>query len=298
MLGHTLRRVCSYAPRVGLSPKRNLLGRKPGISALVRVRNEPWIVPSLLSLKNLADEIIVIDASTDETTEDIRSLMRNGELEIRYQYFKSDLMQMSQRALELSSCEWILEWDGDFVGYTSGTRDVRGLRKLVLSLACSRYFFTIFKVINLDYDLFPIRRDVSYYVEKPYLFTYHPSLIYRLHSKLFWETLNFPLFFKGIDTNSTFAMHLRSVKPPRKYLERRYETAWTFMHAQGKYTGTLDDYVRERISADLGTLDIEEASKNFRAGLFQLVIPYNKERLGDYPDLLKEYAERKMAIKL
>lgn len=70
------------------------------------------------------------------------------------------------------------------------------------------------------------------------------------------------------------------------------------MHAQGKYEGTLDDYIRERIGADLGTYDLEEASKNFRTGLFHQVAPYNKELLGDYPDLLKEYAERKMNVKL
>lgn len=60
--------VSSLAFHCGLIPPANTLGREDGISALTCTYNEEdWVEVSLLSLKDLADEIVVLDSSTDRT---------------------------------------------------------------------------------------------------------------------------------------------------------------------------------------------------------------------------------------
>jgi len=68
------RAVAGLAPLVRLAPRPD--ARPMGVSALVRVKDEEeWVEASLRSLEGFADEIIVIDnGSTDSTLDRVRAL--------------------------------------------------------------------------------------------------------------------------------------------------------------------------------------------------------------------------------
>ena len=61
--------------RLGFLKPATELNRAECISAMVLTYNDPdWLEPSLLSVKRLVDEYVIVDSSTDETT-DILSLI-------------------------------------------------------------------------------------------------------------------------------------------------------------------------------------------------------------------------------
>ena len=65
-LSRFFRQLASNAPKLKLVPYPN---RPEGLSVMMRVKNEvDWITPSVQSIKDIADEIIIVDnGSTDGT---------------------------------------------------------------------------------------------------------------------------------------------------------------------------------------------------------------------------------------
>ena len=106
--------------------------RKEGISVMMRVKNEEnWIGLSLRSLKAFADEVVIIDnGSTDNTVKEINKVIPDLPFNVIIERNPSyDICEISNRALALTSFRWIVRWDGDFIAYTSGERNIIGLRK-------------------------------------------------------------------------------------------------------------------------------------------------------------------------
>jgi hypothetical protein len=61
------RRMLSVLPKLGLVKKPHF--HKDGVSFIVPVKDEEeWIKPCLLSIKDVADEIIVVDRSLEDNT--------------------------------------------------------------------------------------------------------------------------------------------------------------------------------------------------------------------------------------
>jgi glycosyltransferase involved in cell wall biosynthesis len=293
-----LRTLNSYLPALGLIPKRKSHERKPGITAMVRVMNEPWIIPSLLSLKDFVDEIVVIDSSTDETPKKIKDLQETTDLPIIYEFRDCDIREASQRALDISKYEWLLRWDGDFIAYTSGERNVSRLRELALNLPGSRYFMIIFPIICLDYDLFHVRSDWQPLQREVWLFTYDSRLSYGLWPESGLERMDFPLFFKRLWIDTPFAMHLRSVKDPARLLERNYRSLWMSVRSKNGYTGSLEEFVEEQSEKELGSTSLTEAEERILEEHKRNLQPYGREIMGDYPNILKDYARETLNIEL
>ena len=68
-----------------------------------------WIELSLLSIKDLVDEYIVVDNSTDETPEIIKQVTREHGLNVKiYRIPWGDLVKARSIALKESSYKWIL----------------------------------------------------------------------------------------------------------------------------------------------------------------------------------------------
>ena len=73
-----LRNLISEVPyRMGFIPPATSVNKKEGISAMVCTMNEKeWVEPSILSVKDLVDEYVVIDSSTDCTPQIIENLAK------------------------------------------------------------------------------------------------------------------------------------------------------------------------------------------------------------------------------
>ena len=72
--------IVSVRAGLGLLPR---VDRPNCVSALMHVRDEEWwIESSILSVKDLVDEYIIMDASTGRTPEIIENLRRDYELNI------------------------------------------------------------------------------------------------------------------------------------------------------------------------------------------------------------------------
>jgi len=256
--GYVLRKFCSIAPYLGFVPKANTLGRKHGISALIEIRNEPWIKPSLLSIKDFADEIIVVDSSIDDTPERVRNAVKEYGLKLEYFYRVCDLREASEIALRRSSCEWLLKWDGDFVAYSS---KLRRLKEFIMGLQKEKYYVIEFPLLCLDMDLFHVMTKSPYHVEG-WIRKYSPSLRYAKYPNARTETLlRFPKFYEKIYLESVYAMHLRSVKPSWRLLERRYQTSWMGEKNKEKYSYSFERYLKSCVKRDYGTKKLDEIAR-------------------------------------
>jgi glycosyltransferase involved in cell wall biosynthesis len=286
--GYILRKICSIAPYLGLVPKANTLGKKSGVSALVRIRNEPWIEPSLLSIKDFADEIIVVDSSTDDTPEKVRNVVEEHGLNVEYIYKVCDQHEAWQIALRRSVHEWILRWDGDFVAYTSPTKK---LKELLTKLSEEKYYYIEFPHVCVDLDFFHIDKYQPYHTEG-WIFKYSPVL----HD--IFEIQGCPKFYEKKFLKNIYAMHLRGVKPPLRLLDAAFEGSWKMEENKEKYSWSFDEYVKARVKSDYGTEDLTKIAQKTLENLEEKVVPYEKEIYGDYPKILKDYVWKKFDMKL
>lgn len=223
-LGNTL----CYLPSISLIPKPS---RKNGISVMVRTRNEEeWIELSLLSIKDFADEIVVVDASTDRTPEIIRDVVSKYDLNLKlisynptypdtYLLRKDDYVNQSNIALKNTSFRWVLRWDGDFVARTSGEVNITKLRDKILSLDLNKYHVISLPVVNLEGDLFHQQKGINVNVEGR-LTTFSPKLVYL--SKDVYEVLNIPLYYKpvyySVIRKEFYIFHINTVKKRKKII--------------------------------------------------------------------------------
>lgn len=295
-----LRKYSSLAP-----PKGSKSNRKPGISALVLLRNEPFVAPSLVSVKDLVNEFIIVDCSTDDTQRKVKQVAKEHGLNLKYVHMGMDYRKQFEAAIKLSTCEWLLKWDGDFIAYHSGRRDIRILKDLIKSLPKEKFFFIEFQVFDIELDLLHTN-EAPYHLEC-YLFKYSPLLMkqsslrvfrnyFRLvmGKKLFRSPfLPFPFWYDRITLNSVFALHLRSVKSPFRLLEGKYQADWALLSDNlKKEFSSFEKYFRDRIKRDFKR-DLEKEKE----GVVQVyienlikernLIPYNTEVYGDYPIVLR-----------
>jgi len=128
--------LVSIRAGLGLLPR---VDRPNCVSALMRVRDEEWwIEPSILSIKDLVNEYVIMDASTDRTPEIIEGLRRDYGLDVIHVVdFDDDIARVSQRGLEMIRCRWVLRWDGDFVMTEYG---VQFIKDLINRLRRDRYY--------------------------------------------------------------------------------------------------------------------------------------------------------------
>ena len=292
-LGNTL----CYLPSISLIPKPS---RKNGISVMVRTRNEEeWIELSLLSIKDFADEIVVVDASTDRTPEIIRDVVSKYDLNLKlisynptypdtYLLRKDDYVNQSNIALKNTSFRWVLRWDGDFVARTSGEVNITKLRDKILSLDLNKYHVISLPVVNLEGDLFHQQKGINVNVEGR-LTTFSPKLVYL--SKDVYQVLNIPLYYKpvyySVIRKEFYIFHINTVKNARKLLFRRF-WIWRELNQFNKFP-SLEDYAMYRIKKDWNIEDIEEAARYYvNEILCKSLVPYDKNQLGEYPELLKK----------
>jgi len=286
-LGNTL----CYLPYVGLIPKPS---RKNGISVIIMTKNEEeWIDLNLQSLKGFADEIVVVDASTDRTPEIIEKTASRYNLNVKLIHCKSDQImgktkehaEHSNIALKNTSFRWVLWWEGDLIAKES----IINFKKEILSLNPNIYYTIPLPAVNLEADIFHQRRDVKLNIESR-LNTYSDGLVFEDGGR--FEVLHIPFYYKPIYKyflrGQYHIFHMVSVKNARKLLFRNFWTDWRELRDYNKFP-KLEDYVMYRIKKDWDIDDVDEAARYYVNRIrCKNLVPYDKERFGEYPEVLKE----------
>jgi glycosyltransferase involved in cell wall biosynthesis len=280
--GYVLRKFCSFAPYLSLVPKANAFPRKDGISALVKTRNEPWIVPSLVSIKDFADEIILVDSSTDSTLEKIKKAVDEYGVNVNYIHRMCDIREAYKVALGMSRCKWLLKWDGDFIAYTSR---INKLKDHLTNLSEEKYYIIEFSHICVDLDFFHVDKRHIYHTEG-WLFTYSPIL----HAYV--EKHAFPRYFEKKLLKDVYAMHLRTVKPALRVFDNCRQGEWTMEADKEKFSNSYQEYLKYCMKQKYGTDHVNALAQKQLENLKEFLVPYD----GDYPKTLRDYIKKEFGV--
>ena len=310
-LTETIRFLASFAPVLGIVAKPET---KPnGVTAIVRVRgDEEWIEPSLLSIEDFADEIIVLDnKASAKTLESLDKLKGNlGDLLKYKRYHDLNIYHLSNLGLEKAQFRWVVRWDADFVAHTNGKGDIRNLRRYLLELDPRRYYLVYLAAVELAGDLFHqfpdlrIRSDGQIHTASRCA-TYVPDLrtlevsavpspdrILRKSStlKISKESLKVPKYFKILRWREATYFHV-NVKSAWHTLNRYFWLEW-LGQANFRTYPTLVSYTLSKIQDRWGISDPEDAARFFMRHYCQSLDLYDSKLCGSYPELLRPFLER------
>ena len=102
-----------------------------------------------------------------------------------------------------------------------------------------------------------------------------------------FEAVKFPLYYKPLFWYEPYVFHV-NVKPARRMLLRYFWEEWMEKKDYIRYP-TLEDYVDGHIEKEFGTSLMENAQKRCLGRVLQNYIPFDAERFGPYPELLKPH---------
>jgi glycosyltransferase involved in cell wall biosynthesis len=286
-LSRITREGASWAPRIGIIPRSQ---RPQGISAIMRVKDEEtWLELSIRSLAPVADEILVGDNGSRDRTRDILEGLRQ-EWPNRLLFFHRpdlDIRDLTNFLIERTRFRWILRWDADFVARTEGPHAIRSLRETLLSLDPRRYCFAYLAMLELCGDLFHQRPGTATRADC-HGFMYSDHLRY-VYDPTGYEAPAIPRWYKVLRFELPTFFHL-DVKPTRRmflsWLWKRFLTE----PERHRYPG-FEAYVETQLKQRWGGNSLEEAAGLWAASAFRELVPYDRERWGDYPTLLKPFLE-------
>ncbi len=303
-----LRSLASLAPLVGLVPTPD--NRTNGITAMVRVKGEEeWLEPCLLSVREFADEILVLDngafPEARATLDRLRDALGQP---LRIERCPDlDLFQLSNLGLAKSRFRWVIRWDADFVAHTSGAGDIRNLRRYLLDLDPRRYYLVHVPAAEVAGDLthqFPdlrLRYDGqvhtashrAHYVPlqqtlaRSDVVTHYGLLREGPVFRVTLEALRVPKFYRVLRWKEVAYLHV-NVKSSRYTLLRHFWLEWL---GQGDFRAfpTLESYALAHVRARWGLNDLDEAARFFMAQYCRGLVPLDAERCGPYPELLRPF---------
>jgi len=283
-----IRRFAGYLPALGLQPVH--LPQKPqGISVYMRIKDErDWIETAIASITGIADEIVAMDnGSTDGTWEILQDLAsQRKEQMICAQAPDLRHAELSNAALDRTTFRWVFRFDGDMVAHTSGPHDIAQLRARILGLPTNRFCVIYLRHVNLSGDLFHQDPQEQVHIEE-YIHTFSPDARF-VHPGRF-EAVRFPLYYRPLFWYEPYVFHV-NIKPARRMLLRRFWEEWMEKKDYDRYP-TLESYVQDAILDALGTADLEEAEELWVRRVFQSSIPFDPNKFGPYPDLLKPHLD-------
>lgn len=221
--------------------------RKEGITAVMKIRNEPLAAEALATISDYVDQVVVVDAS--DTPVHLQGK------KVTYITAPAEQNLQVKLGMLLSRYRWVLRWDGDF----HPAKELPQL--LTLTKQYPRGYWQIKALVR---NINAIGKPVS--VQKEcYLFTYHPRI---LTVDFQWETQltdmiakvkggmpgricygTLPYFFGDIQTNLVFAKHYFESKSQQRLVERKYQAQWSMLSdGERSVYMDFDAYVQEQVN--------------------------------------------------
>lgn len=281
---------------VNLVDNPRAFSRDDCISAVVCTYNDPdWIEPSLLSIRDLVKEYVVIDSSTDETPDIILDLKSRYDLNIIYERTPpGDLVTARNKALKLSRCRWILHWDADFI---ARPELIVTLREILASLDRRRHYLLYWPHITFCGDLKHLCGDKSkgkiwFHIEH-WLFTWSPRLKYDWVGR--YDSLIAPIYlYKAIYIDKPLSIHLTSVRNPKRYALKmiwwKYREEFNRAAREGIDPETL---ARRKAVEEFGTDDLEKIGYMLIKKSVENLPEYDPKIYGELPQILVDYMRKK-----
>lgn len=291
----------SFSYFLSFVPEPLKLEREEGISALVVSRNEPFIEPSLKSILKIVDEIVLVDSSSGKWRDEVKKVSKISN-KINFVSTKPDYEKQMKIGFSLTKKRWILKWDADFVGFSK----IYKLKNLIDSLTPSKYYVFYFPVINLELDFFHTDPKSKFHMGHR-LFHHSPRLLSPTTPLL--KTINkinmrtkglfpartgygpIPIWYHKKTLNYPYAVHLKSVKPRKRIVERRFQHLWTILpSSRKKIYGSLDNFV----DVQLKKMDVSYDE------LYEIIINRMKKGLitynGVHPNILKNWVIENLCV--
>jgi hypothetical protein len=304
------RSVLSWAPVLGLVARPE--ARPDGITAVVRVRgDEEWIEPAVTSIRDFADEILVLDNGASESARrSIARLVRAlGRQLILLECPALDLFDVSNLGLERARYRFVVRWDADFVGHTDGPGDLRHLRSYLLALDRRRYFRVVLPAAEVAGDLrhqFPDRRlrhdgeahtasararfvRVTREMPAEALGAADRPLRERQRLTLALESLALPPYYATVSWPHVAYFHVH-VKSAAHLLLRHFWLEWLAEPDTGRYP-TLESYALEQARVRWGLADRHAAAAHLVQRICAGLVPFDEGVCGPYPALLQPHLE-------
>jgi glycosyltransferase involved in cell wall biosynthesis len=292
--------------RLGPRPE----ARPNGISAIVRVRGEAeWIEPCLRSVREFADEILVLDNGAGATTAGrLSALARELGARLRCHACPDlDVVALSNRALDLARQRWVIRWDADLVAHTSGPGDIRHLREYLLGLDPRRSYMVSLAAAELAGDLAHqfadrrVRTDglvhsahraarfVRFEVDIPPAAQSFSDRVLRGGRPycIAMEALRTPVYYRALRWDRVSYVHV-DVKPGHQLVRRHFWLEWLRAADPARYP-TLDAYVLAQVRDRWGVPDLDTAVAAFMARYCEGLVPYDPVASGPWPELLRPY---------
>jgi glycosyltransferase involved in cell wall biosynthesis len=278
-----IRFFLSFSPLLGIVEKP--AGKKDGISVFMRLKDEEdWIRYSILSIKNFADEIIIGDnGSKDKSVEIVEGLIDEG---FNIKLHKCPHMRINELTdflLKKTNYRWVMKWDADFVARTTGEYSIVNLRKKLMNMDRSRYYLIRVSHICLAGDLLHQNPDELTHTEE-YIYTNSNHLTF-IHPGT-CESLKSPKYYTVVKFDGCYSFHV-DVKSSARMLVRKYWFDWMELKNYDAFP-TVESYVEYCIKNENKHKDLEEAKVQHVIEYCKSLVPYDREKFGEYPEILKE----------
>jgi len=311
------RRLCTDIPNLGTKKVKNILRtelkeklpRKNGvrhffktslakfsisteISAMVRVKNEEtFAFVSLESIKDLVDEIIIVDnLSTDNTIAEINRFIKTyPNVNVKLYSFNKDIQKNEATladyynyALNLCTKTWILKWDLDNVACTEGEHSIFQIKEEMHHGGPIAYYYA-----NLWGDLEHRKKDVKshrhseHYVVPKIGLKFVMSTTFEI-MKFDWNVLK-----PKVGISKCLGIHCSGVKPSEQILYRYWWRWMEYTSSGGKLE--FKDYLLERFDIKDDSVDsILEAADKVVDTMCRNELERYDEKLCPYPPALQE----------
>lgn len=280
----------------GLYEYADSTSRENGISVLMCTCNEEdWVELAILSVKDLADEIVVVDSSSDRTPEIVKHVAESHGINLRLVAIPpGDFVEARLQALKYSTRKWLMQMDADMVLHEDAPQIIRSL---IESLDPRRHYLVYWKYLLLCGDLEHVCGKDPYHVEH-WLYTYSRDLTYKyldFGGGVYMDALIAPVrFYKPVFLNKVLGVHLTGVRSPEKH---------ALKHIRLKHRRELLKYLKGGLSPEdalvkiarehYGTEDLRELGLKLLNYMVKELPRYDPGVHGPLPRLLMKYYEEK-----
>ena len=268
---------------------------KDGITAVVSAKNEGYIIPFCLkSLVGVVDQVVCIDNGSDDGTLAAMQAFKDEfgtKIEVDILEMPNALLGDCRNAgLRHTRYKWHLRWDADMVCRTSGSQDMKLLRKEVLENDKPR---TIqLPRTNLRGDFHHTRKNLAAIDPgEPILVRFGSNIKYVEYGK--FDVIRVPFYYAIEKQKKRYYFHCEGLKSDDNLIYRRQYFEWR--EAYNKHTDStrpeevsdFEQFKKDWMIREFGTSNIQSLKWRFQRDFCNRLIEIDKKLFGDYPDVLR-----------